>query len=359
MPSVLIVENCPTSSALIREILESDSRIEVIGEVGNGFEALKVVDELDPDIITMDINMPVMDGLEATGRIMDMSPRPIVILSASYELDSVYTAFQAVNAGALAATAKPTDTGGREFERDMEDLIKTVLLLSEVPVARKPLTPASPEAPQTPAVSESLITRRYGERNESIVAIAAGEGGPPALREFLRNMPPNIPAPVLVVQHMSHKFTPGFASWLAEETGLSVTVAVGGEVTQAGHVYVAPEDHHLILTEDDCLELVNATDDSTCCPAADVLFNSVHRHHPQNSIGVVLSGTGSDGAHRLREMKEDGAMTFVQDANSCLVADMPCEAIRKGGAISVLPPRLIARSVAQCLGMAPIQAPTG
>lgn len=360
MPRILIVDDSPTTRELIIRILKADPRIDVVGTAENGFAALKAVADLKPDLVTMDINMPVMDGIEAAARIMESTPVPIVMLSANYDLDAVYTAFQAVDAGALVAVSKPSEPGSPEFEEEAANLVRTVRLMAEIPVSQRiPRPVAKPAGAGDPVAhrAASALAKRFGERNGSVVAIGAGEGGPSALREILQNLPLNLPVPILVVQHMTPGFTTGYASWLAEKTGHPVSVVQGGEFAAPGEVFLAPEDHHLVLNEDDSLELSDAPSSFECRPAAGMLFDSVRETHPRNAIGIMLSGAGSDGARELRSMKDSGAMTFAQDVISSLVPDMPSEAASCGAAVSVLPPRLIARSVAQCLGMAPMQTP--
>ena len=340
---VVVAEDSASARELLVSILSADPQLKVIGQARDGEEAVALVARLRPDVVTMDIVMPGMGGLEATRRIMASNPVPIVIVSASWKALEVKSTFETIRAGALAVLSKPSGPGSPDFERSAERLRRTVVAMSQVKVVTH--RPAGSERPSTPERS----SRDPGAPSLSVVAIGASTGGPEALRELLTLLPKELPVPVLVAQHLSAGFLDGLLSWLAESTGQRVERAVAGQSPLPGRIYFAPEEEHLELSPSGRLVLTPAGDQDLLCPSADRLLSSVALVHGPRAAGVVLTGMGKDGAQGLKAMHDRGALTFAQDKPSSVVYGMPGEALRLGAATYVLPPRLIAHLLEQTL----------
>ena len=334
MINVLVVED----SRVIRDYLvytvETDPGIRAIGTADSGEAALEFLGRRRPDVILMDIHLPGIDGFETTRRIMSWAPVPIVVCTASAGFDQVHTAMRALEAGALAVLKKPRGFGDPDAEAAM---INTLKLMSEVKVVRRWNGTAA-----AARVAAEPMPRRLIGRDVAIVAIGASTGGPPVIARILSGLSPAFAAPILVVQHISAGFTAGFAEWLATASGLPVQVAQGGEIPLPGHVYVAPDDHHLRVGPRGELQTTGDEPHNGHRPSVGVLFRSVAGRFGRRAIGVLLTGMGRDGAEELKLMADQGALTVAQDEESCVVFGMPAEAIRLGAAKFVFPPHGIA-----------------
>jgi len=237
MIKVLVVEDSPVARDLLVHILSSDPDIRVIGIAGNGEEAIEAARRNRPDLITMDVHMPKMDGFEATRIIMETNPVPIVIVTGSTSMIEMETSFQALEAGALTVIQKPEGIGHPAYEVRAKELISTVKLMSEIKVVRRwaRLRRKETGAYISPAAQITPVDIR-------VVAIGASTGGPPVIQQILSGLSKEYPAPVLIVQHMAAGFIQGFAEWLGQTSGLSVHVALDGSRILSGHVYIAPEN---------------------------------------------------------------------------------------------------------------------
>lgn len=338
MIKVLVVEDSPVAREFLVYILDSDPEIKVIGTVTNGKQAIEVLKEKTPDVITMDIHMPEMDGFEATRIIMETSPTPIVIVTASLDPREVGTSFRAIEAGALAIVARPQGLGHPEFESDARELIKTVKLMSEVKVVRR--WKRERMAPLTAPVRE--IDVNGDNREVQVVAIGASTGGPVALQTILSALPKDFSAPVLIVQHMAPGFTQGFVEWLNQSSRLPVHLATHQEAMLCGHVYVAPDSFHMGVNVRGRIALSQEAPEYGLRPAVSFLFRSIAEVYGGKTVGVLLTGMGKDGAAELYFMKAQGGVTFAQDGESSVVHGMPGEAIKLEAATYVLPPAKIA-----------------
>jgi two-component system chemotaxis response regulator CheB len=331
---VLVVEDSPVVREFLVHVLGADPQIRVVGSAACGEEAIDAARRLRPDVITMDIHMPRMNGLEATRRIMETDPRPIVIVSGSHDPGEMATTFEAMEAGALAVMPRPEGIGHEDHERTARALVRTVKAMAEVRVVRRWPRREGQE-------SRNRAAAPAPARAPGIVAIGASTGGPPALHAILAALPADFPAAVVVVQHMAPGFVSGFADWLAQLCPLPVQVARHGEAISPGRVYIAPDGFQTAVGETSRFVLTRCNGENGLCPSVSHLFRSVADVLGGNAIAVLLSGMGRDGALELRELKEKGAATFAQDKESSVVHGMPGEAIRLDAAKYVLPPEEI------------------
>lgn len=335
MINVLVVEDSPVVREFLVHVLGSDPQIRIVGSATNGEEAIEAARRLHPDVITMDIHMPRMNGLEATRRIMETDPRPIVIVSGSHDPGEVAITFEAIEAGALAVMPRPEGIGHEDHESSARALLRTVKAMAEVRVVRRwPRREGEESRKQAAAPAPAAPP--------GIVAIGASTGGPPALHAILASLPADFPAAIVVVQHMAPGFVSGFADWLAQLCPLPVRLAGHGETIEPGRVYIAPDGFQTAVAESRRFVLTRCNGDDGLCPSVSHLFRSVADVFGRNAIAVLLSGMGRDGAQELRDLKDKGAATFAQDKKSSVVHGMPGEAIRLDGAKYVLPPEEIA-----------------
>jgi two-component system, chemotaxis family, protein-glutamate methylesterase/glutaminase len=339
MIKVLIVEDSQVVRDFLTFILSSDPAIQVIGTACNGEEAVQAVRDRKPDVVTMDVLMPVMDGFEATRIIMETTPTPIVIVSASWDPQEVEKTFQAMEAGALAAIPKPVGVAHQNYKRHAKELIQTVKLMSEVKVVRR--------RPRIQSRTDSSVVFPVGQIDPVIlelkaVAIGASTGGPQAIEAILSGLPKDFSAPLLIVQHIAAGFIQGFADWLAHSSGFPVKIAAHGEQLLPGRVYIAPDDLQMGVENRGRIILSSSEPENGLRPSVSWMFRSVNEVFGKNAIGVLLTGMGKDGAHELKRMKERGAVTIAQDKESSIVYGMPGEAATIHAATYVLSPAGIA-----------------
>lgn len=331
MLRVLVVDDSATARELITQVLERDPEIVVAGVARSGREALRLAQELRPDVITMDIHMPDLDGFQATQEIMIMAPTPTVIVSASTQVHAVETGMQALRAGALALLLKPPGPDSPGFERAARELIETVKTMAEVKVVRhyrrQPLL-AEPPPPNR---------KRRAAIHFRVVAVAASTGGPPALSRLFGGLPDTFPAPILVVQHMAHDFVEGFAKWLDSTVPIRVKIAADGETLLPGVVYLAPQERHLGARPNGCAALSDAPPVGGFRPAATHLFQSAAEAFGRQMVAVILTGMGRDGVDGLRHVRDAGGVTVAQDEASSVVFGMPGAAVAENLADEVLP----------------------
>lgn len=327
---VLVVDGVSEPMRVLEEIVRGDPELRLAGSVRDGPSALSFLKTNKVDVVLMDIHMDGMDGYEATRVIMETSPLPIVLCSATSDPAEVATAFRAFEAGAVAVVAKPGARSAPEFERLAREVRNIVRLMSEVKVVRRWPKVKPPARKPAPADGRRLV------------GIGASTGGPPALQTILAGLPKDFPLPVLVVQHIAKGFLPGLAEWLDQTTALQVQIASNGIEARPGHVYLAPDDFHLEIGGEGRIRLTREPPVNSLRPSVDRLFRSLAEHCGRNAIAVLLTGMGKDGANALKVLRECGAYTIAQDRESSVVHGMPGVAIELGAAREVLHLDLIA-----------------
>jgi len=302
-----------------------------------------MVARLHPDVVTMDIHMPHMDGYEAIRRIMSETPLPIVVLTSTESNIRLGATFKGVESGALMVFGKPHGLPGEDPEAD--ELINVVKAMADVKVIRRKWKGADRPKP----VGKGYAMRSFLSTQYRIVAVGTSTGGPPALRTVLGELPATFPVPVVVVQHISKGFTDGLARWLNEAISLRVKLAETGEPLLPGTVYIAPDEVHLQVTALGKVALLKENPLDGHRPSVTALFNSVAKQYGSGAVGILMTGMGRDGASGLYAMKQEGAYTIAQDEASSIVFGMPKEAILLGGAVEVLALQKIGQKIKELL----------
>jgi len=330
---VLIVEDSPVARELLVNILQGATGLQVVGVARNGEEAVRLAHRLQPDVITMDVHMPGMDGYETTRRIMTETPRPIVMVSASFDKSERDMTFNALKSGALSVLEKPTMYDPPEV---YDYLIHQLKLMAEVKVVRRWAAPAAKSGGTRPFAASPALARN-GQTKTRLVAIAASTGGPGMLAQILGQLPADFAAPIIIVQHITPGFGESLAQWLNQQTPLTVRLANPTDEPQPGQVLIAPDDQHLTINSLGVVALNRQPSLHGVRPSADYLFESAARVFGATAIGVILTGMGSDGAAGLLQLRQAGARTIAQDEQTCVVFGMPAVAIKLGAAEQVLP----------------------
>lgn len=337
MIKVVVAEDSAAARQLLVSVLEDDGGFEIAGAAEDGAAAVAMAERLRPDVILMDVYMPNVDGMEATRRIMETAPTPIVMTSASFDEDETALTFAALEAGALAIVGKPAGPAHPGFERMVSRLTRTLKVMSEVRVVRRwPKRAASSPAPAVPVSAGRRI---------DVLAIGVSTGGPNVLAEILGAMPAGLGMPIFVVQHMAVGFIDGLVRWLNRKVALEVKAAVDGEWSKPGTVYIAPDGRHFGVATGGRIALAGGAPENGFCPSASYLFRSVAATYGATAMGVLLTGMGTDGATGLLELRRAGGLAVVQDEASSIIFGMPGEAVRLGAAEQVLPPDKIAELI--------------
>jgi two-component system chemotaxis response regulator CheB len=360
---VMVADDSAFMRKVLQSILIADPQLEVIGEARDGREAVSLAESLKPDVITMDINMPHMDGLQATEVIMSSHPRPIVIVS-SESREGADTTLKALELGAIDFVAKPSSGIDLDMNSVRDELLRKLKMASKVRVVRTavrpktahdfaaasaaapaaaPAAPAAASAPAAPrpapaAPAPATAAPQAGKMNGRfpIVVIAASTGGPATLMRFIPLFPKDFPGAVLLVQHMPASFTSQFSQQLGEIAAIRVKEAEPGEIVQPGLLYVCPGSHHLRLSPTGRITLDDGPRISGYRPCADVTLETVAAFAGPMTISVVLTGMGNDASRGVHAVKAAGGHVIAQDEATCVIFGMPSEAIRTGCVDQVL-----------------------
>ncbi|MDD0843535.1 chemotaxis protein CheB [Pseudomonas sp. Gutcm_11s] len=331
---VLVVDDSPVTRMLLRAVLEGEGF--EVREACSGDEALQLLAGFTPDIVTMDVHMPGMDGYETTERILESYALPVVILSASIDHRASATAMRALEAGALAVLEKPSAPTADDFADRIEELLRTLRNMAQVKISRRQRRSEASTASGIPP-----LVAQTAAQEPRLVAIAASAGGPLAIKALLQRLAPQ-PWPMVLVQHIAPGFLPSFRDWLASLTPMRVCIAENGQQLLPDVLYLAPDHHHLGFAANRGVLLDDGPPVEHVRPAANHLFHSVASHFGRHAIGIQMSGMGRDGAQGLAEMHRAGALTLVQDPGTAVIDSMPRAAIELQAARQVLPPEGIA-----------------
>jgi two-component system chemotaxis response regulator CheB len=336
---VLIVEDSRAIREFLTHIIDRDPRLQVVAAYGSAEEALRELHRVAPDVISMDIRLPGMNGFDATKRIMAERPTPIVVVSASVEAEDLKISMNALRAGALAVVEKPVGASHADYERLAERICTQLAIMSQVRVirqrARRRGELGQASAPAATAKSPAVSPANY-QGTIRAVALVASTGGPSALVSVLEALPASFPLPVLVVQHITASFHKGFVAWLGDNCPLGVVEATDGQTPRPGTVHVAPAEKHLQLIGG-VLRLDSGPPVCMQRPSGSVLFQSMACGLGSQALGVLLTGMGEDGAEGLRELRAAGGYTIAEDESTAVVYGMPAAAVRLGGVSESLP----------------------
>jgi two-component system chemotaxis response regulator CheB len=342
---VLVVEDSLTTRRYLCDVLAADPDIEIVGEAEDGKEAIRLCQSLRPGLVTMDMMLPVMTGLSATEYIMAHCPTPILIVSSSTNRGELFKTYDALAAGAVDVLEKPQESESADnWERRF---LSTAKLVSRIRVVTHPrarlgaLGQSRPESRPSDSVAPAGTREHY-----QLVVVGASTGGPAAVLEILRALPPTFPLPLLLVLHINEQFAAALAEWLDAQTGIRVSYARDGEPVSAGagRMIVAPPDRHLIVARGR-LRLTHDPPRHSCRPSVDVLFESAAREYGGSVIACLLTGMGRDGAEGMLQVHRAGGVTIAQDEATSVVYGMPREAVilgavSQGHAIAEIGPAL-------------------
>jgi two-component system chemotaxis response regulator CheB len=327
----VIVDDSSTMRELLASVLKNAEGIEVVGLGANGEEGVRLTQRLRPDIITLDMRMPGMNGLEATRQIMRDLPTPIVIISGSLMPDDIHMTFEALKAGALAVVSKP----GLADPEACDRVVQTVRQMAGVSVIHywNPAGAAATEWNEK-TVPFSLPPMPFASQ---IIGICASTGGPPALAALLTPLPADYPLPIIVLQRLHPGFTLGMMDWLRKQTTLHIEIATHGDALRPGTVFLAPDDYHIQVTRQGIIELSKTPPDHGWRPSANYLFRSLAQTYGSGALAVVLSGLGDDGLAGLEAVSLMGGLILVQEESSCIAAEAPRAVLSHGLTSHALP----------------------
>lgn len=339
MIRVLVAEDSPTARALLVAMLSADPEIEVVGEAKTGLEAVEMAERLRPDIVSMDVHMPDLDGLGATERIMSRAPCPILIVSSKARDADISLSLDATRAGALLVLPKPEGPTSARFDGERRHLISMVKALSLVKVVRRRTPGGKSVAFRERGKDQPLAMPPKPVPNPSrqpatLVAIGSSTGGPAALRDMMLELPRDFRAPILIVQHIARGFVQGLARWLGADAKIAVKVAIDGEIAHAGTVYIADDEKHLEVRKDQTgvfrIVLTLSSPVGTFRPSVSRLFESAAVAAGENLLAIILTGMGDDGVSGLSSVKARGGTVIAQDEATSVIYGMPREALRAG-----------------------------
>lgn len=340
---VLIVEDSSVIRQFLEHIIARDPRLAIAGSVETAEEALRILNRVSPDVISMDIRLPGMNGFEATERIMRERPTPVVVVSASVERADLQITMNALQAGALTVLEKPCGVTSSEYEAMAERLCTQLAIMSQVQVIRQRFTPR-------PAVHPTRFRAPSGG-GFRILGVVGSTGGPNALVQLLSGLGTGFSLPVLLVQHITASFLEGFAEWLNTVSPFSVEIVTDRSQLVPGKIYLATHDRHL-HAENGFVRVHQGQPVCAQRPSGTVLFESMADAYGSQAMGVLLTGMGDDGAAGLLRIHQRGGHTIAEDESTAVVYGMPAEAVRLGAVSESLPLPSIAPRILQLAGCA-------
>ncbi|HEX3726521.1 MAG TPA: chemotaxis-specific protein-glutamate methyltransferase CheB [Pirellulales bacterium] len=334
---VMIVEDSRVARELLEYVIDQDPRLEVAAAVASAEEALRLLHRISPDVVSMDVRLPGMNGLEATQRIMKEKPTPIVVVAASVESEDLRISMNALRVGALAIVEKPLGATRDDYQSVARHLCTQLALMSQVKVVRQRFTLNVPAGQANVRALAPCVRPLSGPgASFRLAGVVASTGGPAALQKILGNVHPRFPIPIALVQHIAEGFLEGFVSWLDDICPLRVVVAKGGQTPMPATVYVAPADRHLCLASGQW-HLDTGPAVSSQRPSGTILFRSLARELGARALGILLTGMGEDGAAGLKELCDAGGYTIAEDESTAVVYGMPRVAVRLGAVRESLP----------------------
>jgi len=346
---VLIIDDSAFMRKAIRQILQSDPLIEVIGTARNGADGLEKFKELNPDVVTLDISMPQMDGLTCLRNIMSINPLPVVMIS-SLTQEGARETFKALELGAVDFVPKLSGTISLDIERQKNEIINKVKAAVLARIEKKGFIKPSPQRPA------SFLKRRREKSVicQKVVTIGVSTGGPQTLMKIIPYLPQDLPAPLLIVQHMPPNFTRAFAERLNAVSAIEIKEAEAGDIIEPARGYLAPGDYHMTVVKralgrGAIIRLGKEPLNTLHRPSVDVTMFSIAQLYGENSVGVILTGMGSDGAEAMVEIKRRGGKTIAQDEASSIIFGMPKAAIEKRCVDKVVPASEIARVIVEAV----------
>ncbi|SPF45543.1 Chemotaxis response regulator protein-glutamate methylesterase [Candidatus Desulfosporosinus infrequens] len=364
---VLIVDDSAMMRRAIKQILETDSSILVVGSARDGEDALKKDEELSPDVITMDINMPVMDGVTSMMHLLEQHPAVRIIMLSSLTQDGAMTTFEALELGAFDYVAKPSGTVSANLHVIGKELVEKVKIAAQTKrnrrQTRERFSPIKQSAKQPVKQQQPVAVKKTELKTQimdglsafrKIVVIGVSTGGPATLMEIIPELPADLDATVIIVQHMPPTFTGSFAKRLDENSRLKITEGKAGDVLTKGCAYVAPGGIHLVirknLARDEWLiRLTTLPEETLFTPSVDVTMKSIVEVFGRRTVGVLLTGMGSDGADGMVAIRQAGGVTIAEDESTAVVFGMPREAIERGGAEIVVPSYQVAKEILKAI----------
>lgn len=335
---VLVVDDSGFFRKVVSDILNTDANIEVVGTATNGQEAIDQVKALKPDVITMDIEMPVMDGITAVGKIMQTHPTPVLMFS-TLTTDGAQATLDALDAGAMDFLPKRFEDISHNRDEARKLLCERVVTLGKQrgrPATKKVASPA-PEKKEAPKVTR--VVPASGKGIHKLVAIGTSTGGPVALQDVLTKLPANFPLPILLIQHMPASFTPAFAKRLNDLCEINVKEAENGDKLHPGNAYLAPGGKQMSLKKngaDDVILISDSDPGQTYKPSVDITFKSIASIYPGKTLAIILTGMGADGCQGAKLLKQGGSTIWSQDEASCVVYGMPAAIAKEGIADQIL-----------------------
>ncbi len=341
MIKVMIVDDSKVQKDLLQYIIGCEDGIEVVATASNGYEALDILEYKQPDIILMDINMPGINGFDTSKEILNRYPIPIIMISATWDIEDALKIIKNMELGVLIAVKKPSGIGSDYFKKDAQELIENIKLLSEIKIVRR----------YENNNNNSILTKNHNKvdlditnnRDVKVVAIGSSAGGPPALKDMLSKLSANFPIPIVVVQHMTSGFDETFTHWLDLDCPLKVVIAQNNIVLQKGYVYIAPDSFDIKIDGSNRIKLEDNKSKSNLLTSISTFFESVKDVYGKNSVAILLSGMGRDGVKETKALRQAGAITIAQDEKSSIVYGIPYEAALIDAIEYILPPDQIAQ----------------